>query len=139
MAYLSREDVIVFIIFATIGLCIPTVVVLHHFIGIDPLSTLNLKWGRPVIGIVFTLFAAVVCLSNFYLSLLVPWLHNRRHGSMADFRGVSGLPVIGSLFICFAGVLMPPSVPLGISLLLLYFIDGNGFPWIFISFIQTGV
>jgi hypothetical protein len=139
MANLSREDVIVFIIFATIGLFIPAVVVLRHFIGIDPLSVLDLKWGRTVLGIVFTLLAIGVCLLNFYLTLLAPWLYKRRHGSMADFRGVSGLPVIGGFFICFAGVLMPPSVPLGICLLLLYVIDGNGFPWIFISFIQNGV
>jgi hypothetical protein len=139
MANLSREDVIVFIIFATIGLIIPAVVALRHFIGIDPLSLLNIKWGRTVLGIVFTLLATGVCLLNFYLTLLVPWLYKRRHGSMADFRGVSGLPVIGGFFICFAGALMPPSVPLGICLLLLYVIDGNGIPWFFISFIQNGM
>ena len=139
MPNLSHEDVIVFIIFATIGLIIPAVVALHHFIGIDPLSMLHLKWGRTVLGVIFTILATGVCLLNFYLSLLVPWLYKRRHGSMANFAHVSGLPFLGGLFILFAGALMPPSVLLGSFLLLLYVIDGNGIPWFFISIIQNGV
>jgi hypothetical protein len=58
---------------------------------------------------------------------------------MADFANVSGLPVVGGFFIFCAGALMPPSAPLGICLLLLYVIDGNGIPWFFISIIQNGV
>ncbi len=139
MSNLSREDVLVIIIFTTIGLIIPAVVALRHFIGIDPLSMLHIKWERTVLGIVFTLLATGVCLLNFYLTLLVPWQYKRQHGSMADFRGVSGLPVIGGFFICFAGALMSPSVLLGIFLILLYVIDGNGIPWFFISIIQNGV
>jgi hypothetical protein len=139
MSNLSHEDVIVIIIFAIIGLIIPAVVALHHFIGIDPLSMLHITWGRTVLGIVFTLLATGVCLLNFYLTLFIPWLYKRRHGSMADFAHVSGLPLIGGFFIFCAGVLMPPSVPLGICLLLLYVIDGNGIPWFFISIIQNGV
>jgi hypothetical protein len=139
MSNLSHEDVIVIIIFAIIGLIIPAVVSLRHFIGIDPLSMLHITWGRTFLGIVFTILATVVCLLNFYLTLIVPWLYMRRHGSMADFAHVSGLPLIGGFFIFCAGALMPPSVPLGICLLLLYVIDGNGLPWFFISIIQYGV
>jgi hypothetical protein len=75
---------------------------------------------------------------NFYLSILVPWLYKRQHGSMADFVHMSGLPVIGGFFIFCAGALMPPSVLLGIFLLLLYVVDGNGLPWFFVSIIQNG-
>ncbi len=139
MSNLSREDVIVLIIFATIGLIIPAVVALRHFIGIDPLSMLHIKWGRTVVGVVLTILATGVCLLNFYLSLLVPWLYKRRHGSMADFAHMSGLPLIGGFFIFCAGALMPSSVLLGIYLLLLYVIDGNGIPWFFISIIQNKV
>lgn len=138
MANLSRENVIAFIIFSTIGLIIPVVVALQHFIGIDPLSLLHIKWARTVVGNVFTLLATGVCLLNFYLSILVPWLHKRRHGSMADFRGVSGLPVVGGLLILCAGALMPSSVLFGIFLLLLYVIDGNGIPRFFVLIIQNG-
>lgn len=139
MSNLSREDVIVLIIFATIGLTIPAVIALRHFIGIDPLSMLHINWGRTVVGVVFTILATVVCLLNFYLSLVVPWLHKRRYGSMADFAHVSGLPLIGGFFVLCSGALMPPSVPLGIYLMLLYVIDGSGIPWFFISIIQKGV
>jgi hypothetical protein len=139
MSKLSFEDVIVLIIFATIGLIIPAVVALRHFIGVDPLSVLNITWGRTVVGVVFTILATGVCLLNFYLSLLVPWLYKRRHGSMADFAHVSGLPMIGGFFVLLAGALMPPSVLLGIFLLLLYVVDGNGIPRFFILIIQNGV
>ncbi|UCF02438.1 MAG: hypothetical protein JSV14_01920 [Deltaproteobacteria bacterium] len=139
MKYSSREDIVVLVIFVTIGLIVPGVVVLRHFIGIDPMSFLNIKWGRTVLGFVFTLLATGVCLLNFYLTLLVPWLYKRRHGSMADFAHMSGLPLVGGFFILCAGALMPPSVPLGIYLLLLYVIDGNGFPCFFVSVIGNGV
>ena len=138
MAKLSREDVIVFILFAAIGLLIPVVVALRHFIGINPLSSLHINWGGTAVGTVFTLLATGVCLLNFYLSILVPWLYKWRHGSMADFRGVSGLPVVGGIFILCAGALMPSSVSFGIFFLLLYIIDGNGIPWFFVSIIQNG-
>jgi len=134
MKYSSREDIVVLVIFVIIGLIVPGVVVLRHLIGIDPLSLLNIKWGRTVLGIVFALLATGVCLLNFYLSLLVPWLYKRRHGSMADFAHMSGLPLIGGFFIFCAGALMPPSVPLGIYLLLLYVIDGNGIPCVLFRF-----
>lgn len=138
MAKISREDVIVCIIFATIGLLIPIVVLLRNFIGIGTLSSLHINWGGTVVGTVFTVLAAGVCLLNFYLSTLVPWLYKRQHGSMADFRGVSGLPIVGGIFILCAGALMPSSVSFGIFLMLLYIIDGNGIPRFFVSIIQNG-
>jgi hypothetical protein len=139
MKYSSRADIVVLLIFVIIGLIVPGVVVLRHFISIDPVSILNIKWGRTVLGIIFTLLATGACLLNFYLSLLVPWLYKRRHGSMADFAHMSGLPLIGGFFILCAGALMPPSVPLGIYLLLLYVIDGNGIPCFFFAVVRNRV
>ena len=139
MKYSSREDIVALVIFAVIGLIIPGVVVLRHFIGIDPLSILNIKWGRTVLGILFTLLATGVCLLNFYLSLLVPWLYKRRHGSMSDFAHMSGLPLVGGFSVLCAGALMPPSVAFGIYLLLLYVIDGNGIPCFFVALIRNGL
>jgi hypothetical protein len=133
----SRVDIIVVIIFATIGLIIPAVVVLRHFFGFDPLAMLHITWGRTVVGVIFTLLATGVCVLNFYLGLVAPWLYERQHGSMEGFAGMSGLPVIGGFFILCAGALMPPSALLGIFLLLLYVIDGNGIPWAIISIIQN--
>jgi hypothetical protein len=139
MKYSSPKDIAVLVIFGIIGLIVPAVVVLRHFIGIDPLSLLYIKWGRTVLGIVFTVLATGVCLLNFYLTILVPLFYKRRHDSMADFAHMLGLPLIGGFFIFCAGALMPPSVLLGIYLLLLYFIDGNGIPCSLVSVIRNGV
>lgn len=132
-------DAVVIIIFATIGLIIPAIVISHHYIGIDPLLFLNITWGRTFFGIVFTILATIVCLWNFYLSILVPWLYVRMHGSMKNFACTSGLPLPGGFFVLFSGVLMPPSILLGTFLLLLYVIDGNGFPVFFFSIIRNGM
>ena len=136
MKYASREDIIVVVIFAIAGIIVPGVVVMHHFMGVDPLSPLHLSWGRTGLGIAFTVLATAVCLLNCYLSLIVPWLYERRHGSLADFAGMSGLPLIGSFFVLCSGALMPPSLSLGVYLLVIYVIDGNGLPLSFISIVR---
>lgn len=130
-------DIIVLLLFAVVGLFVPAVVVLQHFLGIDLLAALGTGWVRTSFGVVFTVLATAVCLLNFYLSIIVPWLYKREHGSMKGFAHVSGLPVIGGIFILIAGALMPASLPLGIVLLVLYIIDGNGLPWFFISSIAA--
>ena len=134
---LSREDLIVYIILATIGMIIPSVIALRHFFGIDPLSLLHIRWGRTVVGTIFTFLATGVCLLNFYLSDLSPWFYKRKHGSMVDYAHISGLPVVGGILIFFAGALMTSSVLLGIFLLLLYVIDGNGIPRFFFSILRS--
>ena len=130
-------DLVVLLLFAVVGLFVPTVVVLQHFIGIDLLAALGSGWVRTVFGVVFTVLATAVCLLNFYLSIIVPWSYKREHGTMKGFAHVSGLPFIGGIFILIAGALMPASLPLGIVLLVLYIIDGNGLPWFFISSIAS--
>jgi len=135
----SREDILVIILFSAVGLFIPAVVVARHFFGLDPLSMLHITRGRTIAGTVLTVLAAGTCLLNFYLTLLVPWLYERRRGNMEDFAHVSGLPVIGGFFLFCAGTLMPPSVPLGIGLLLLYLADGNGLAWFLILLVRKGV
>ena len=57
---------------------------------------------------------------------------------MEDFAHMSGLPIIGSLLVLGAGALLPPVVWLGTSLLVLYVIDGNGFPRLLYSFVRHG-
>ena len=137
MANFHRTDVIVMVLFLTIGLIIPGVIVLQHFVGIDTMSLLKIKWGRTVVGIGFTLLASVVCIWNFYLHVVGPWLDRRKHGDPEEIGHVSGLPVIGGFFIMFAAALMPSSISLGVYLFLLYTIDANGLPWIVISLIRN--
>jgi hypothetical protein len=134
MKKVSRLDITIYIIFGTVGLLIPLVVTARHFFDIDLLPSFN--WGRTVLGIIFTLLATAVCLLNVMLSTIGPWLYKRKHGSMKDFGSMSGLPMVGSFFVLFAGALMPPSVLVGSFLLILYVIDGNGFPSFFFEFIR---
>lgn len=133
MRDLSRQDIIALVALAAVALLIPAVVVSRHFFGIDPVSMLKINWGRTVAGILFTVLATGVCLLNFYLATFVPWRYKQQHGSMEGYGHVSGLPVIGGFFILCAGALMPPSISLGVFLLLLYLIDSHGLPRIFLA------
>ena len=131
MTRISKEDLIVLIIFAICGLIPPVTIIARHFYEIDPLSWLNIMWGRTVLGYISLSLATLVCLFNFYVSIYVPWEYERKQGSMKDFAYVSGLPVLGSLFVFCAGALLPSSIYMGIFLLLIYVVDGNGFPYFF--------
>ena len=137
MAMYRRTDFIVLILFLTIGLIIPGVIVLQHFVGVDTLSLLKIKSGRTVVGTGFTLLASVVCVWNFALNVVGPWLYSREHDGNEDNGRVSGLPVIGGFFIMFAAALMPSSIFLGVYLFLLYAIDANGLPWVLVSLIRN--
>jgi hypothetical protein len=55
---------------------------------------------------------------------------------MKDFAHMSGLPVFGSIFVFCAGALLSSSIYMGIFLLLIYVIDGNGFPYFFLCIIR---
>lgn len=134
-----KTDVIFLVVLSVIGLAIPAVIVCQHFVGMDVLALLQLSSGRTVVGSIFTILAILVCLLNFYLTFLNPWLYRIAHGSMEDYGSMSGLPLVGSIFIVLAGALMPGSVILGIFLLILYAIDGNGIPWVFISILRYGI
>lgn len=133
---LSRIDAIVVILFSAIGIGIPTVIVLRHFMGVDLLAWLPVP-GKVVAGSVFVFVSLLVCAWNFYLSFVNPWLHKRKHGNLNEFRSTSGLPVIGGIFIAFAATFMPASTALGVLLLSLYAMDGYGLPWILISVLRS--
>ena len=136
---MHRVDIIVLLIFSVVGLFIPAVIVLQHFIGIDLLAALNTGWVRTVFGVIFTVLAAAVCTWNFYVSIFVPWSYERKHGSMKGFAHTSGLPFIGGIFILFAGALMPASLFVGIFLLVLYIFDGNGLMLFLIYYLKEQI
>ena len=139
MTKISKEDLIALIIFAMCGLIPPVAIIARHFYEIDPLAWLNIKWGREVLGYISLTLATLVCLFNFYISIYVPWEYERKHGSMKDFAHFSGLPVLGSIFVFCAGALLPPSIYMGFFLLLIYVVDGNGFPYFFFCIIRGGL
>ena len=131
MQYDTRTDIIVMILFSIVALLVPAVTIMRHFLEIDPLALLHINWGRTVIGVMFTLMATAVASLNFYLTIIAPWSHQRRHGNMDDYHNMSGLPLIGGFCIFCAGALMPTSIATGVYLLALYALDAGGLPWFF--------
>ena len=77
--------------------------------------------------------------SEWVLAFLDPWFYRKQHGSMEGYGPMSGLPIIGGILVGAAGALMPESVVLGSLFLVLYFIDGNGIPWVLLSFLRDGI
>ena len=136
MQYDTRTDIIVMILFGLVALLVPTAIVMRHFLEIDPLAWLHIKWGRTVVGVVFALLATAVAGLNFFLTFLAPWLHRRRHGNLDEYHNVSGLPVIGNFFIFCAGTLLPPSIATGVYMLALYGLDTGGLPWFFYAILS---
>ena len=132
---MSRVDLVTFLLFLSLGIAIPVVIVLHHFIYPEFLAWLAIT-GRAVVGILFAVLSLLVCSWNFYLAFVNPWLYRREHGSMDDYRASSGLPIIGGFFIAFAAVLLPASQAVGLALLFLYVIDGYGLPWVLVALIR---
>lgn len=137
MHYESRTDIAVMILFGSAALLVPTVIILQHFVGIDPLALLQINWGRTVAGVLFALLATLVSGLNFHLTFIAPWLHHRTHGNLDGFHSISGLPVIGGFFIACAGALLPPSIATGMYLLVLYGLDGCGLPWFFFATLRA--
>jgi hypothetical protein len=136
---LHRVDVLAIIVFASIALLIPALVVARHFFATDPIFFLHLSWGRTTVGVIFAVLVTLVTLSNVVAAWLSPWLYKREHGNLDDYHGSSGLPLIGSAFVAVAGALLPPSVPVGICLLLLYVVDPAGLPLALSAIAQNAV
>lgn len=139
MTKIHKVDLIVLFIFAVLGLIPPAAIIARHFYDIDPIAWLNIHWGRTVLGYIFLTLAVVVCLFNFYVSIYVPWVYEKKHGSLKDFAHMSGLPMLGSILVFCAGALLPSSPNMGVFLLLLYVIDGNGLPYFFYSIFLGGL
>lgn len=79
-------------------------------------------WG--ILGL-----SLVIGITNFYLSFLRPLLWEKRHGSMEDYRFISGLPAIATLGACAAILAgFGSSLIAGIAILTLI-IDAGGLPW----------
>lgn len=134
-------DTAVLILFATLALAIPAVVVLTHFLGVEILPFIRPGTFRTVVGAVLAVVAALVCALNLYLGLIGPWLYKRSgmaEDDADDFGGPSGLPVVGGLLIAAAGALLPASHTVGPILLLLYAIDAYGLPWALVAFAKEG-
>ncbi len=134
----SRTDVVVIILFSSVAVGIPALVIARHFLGMDPIGWLPMP-GKAVAGWIVFAIAALVCGWNFYLSFVRPWLYKRKHANLDGYAGPSGLPVIGGIFVAVAAVLLPASVVTGTALLVLYAIDGYGLPPALYAIFRYGV
>jgi hypothetical protein len=77
--------------------------------------------------------AAVVALVNVYTSFVRAWLFRRRPGSLAEFRFISGWPLVGTLATCAAlGLSFGERITAVIALALLL-LDTGGTPWFYIA------
>lgn len=81
------------------------------------------------VGIGWTCLAIYGCAAtlNFYLSLVRPWLHQRRGDG--QYKHVSGIPVVHSIFLWIAIVALPPSFFTGALMLLLLALDSGAPHW----------
>ena len=139
MKEMHKEDIISLVIFGLIALVVPTLIICRHFYGMDPAGFIPLGRSRILLGWISTILAFMICLYNFYTTIYVPWSYHRKHGSMDGFAHTSGLPMLGVIFVIGSAVMMPVSINLGIALLVLYLIDGNGLPYLFLTFLREGV
>jgi hypothetical protein len=82
----------------------------------------------------FGLFSGALCMGlatlvaclNFSLSFIRPLYFKIKK---AEYHFVSGLPGIGTIFLIFAGILLPKSLFLGYAALLIICLDTGGLPW----------
>ena len=80
------------------------------------------------VGLIFLALAVLIAVNNFYLSVLrVPLLWLLR---LPYDKHVSGLPVIGNIFLLLALVFLQSSMAaLWATAAVLIVIDTGGFPW----------
>ncbi|MHC4718493.1 MAG: hypothetical protein ACYS5V_16095 [Planctomycetota bacterium] len=81
----------------------------------------------------------LVCCLNFYLSFLRYRVHRMRGGAQESYRWVSGLPVVGSLFVAISLIeFRRPAWLLAIAIVLIL-IDTGGLHWFAGSMFYYGV
>ncbi len=111
-----------------VAVCLSPVALLGASAGASPL----LQRLSPL-GISLTVSALLVACLNFYLGALRRPLYRWRHGAMQGCRNVSGLPLVGTLFVVFGGVVGFGdwrTAALGLVVLAL---DLCGLPWVLIA------
>lgn len=70
---------------------------------------------------------------NFYLSFIRGLVHRLRHGSLEGYRHVSGIPLIGTLFVVAGGIAGFGWRDTSIAGLAATALDTGGAPWFLIS------
>jgi len=102
---------------------IPFAIAKRHCFQEVPADRSSLQVG---IGILLAVLAAFLVGFNLYTSFLRPWMFRRAHGGFEGYQHASGAPVLGSVLIGIASLLLPSSIWIGVLLLVLYFVDPMG-------------
>lgn len=92
-------------------------------------------WPRTVppataaMGGVLATVAGLIGGLNVYLAYWRPWRYRRRWGSLAGYRFVSGLPLVGTLFLVAGCLIAFGSPTVGLIGGLAGLLDVGGLPW----------
>jgi hypothetical protein len=70
---------------------------------------------------------------NFWLSFIRPNLYRKRHGGMEGFKNVSGIPIVGTIFLLVAVYFSFGSVAAAIVGLIACMCDTGGITWFVIA------
>jgi hypothetical protein len=82
--------------------------------------------------------AAVFAIINVSLSVVRPCLYRWRTGSYAGMRHVSGIPMLGSLFVTFALVLGFGNNGVALTSLVILAVDTAGAFWALVAILRDG-
>jgi len=88
---------------------------------------------RALWGLGLMCGAASVAGLNFYLSFVRPYLFHRTHGSMTNYRHISGFPIVGTLLVCLATVVGFGAVGTAVLGLVAMALDTGGSVWFLIA------
>ena len=109
-------------------------------LGLTPLVALLISFisglGNTVsytYSILFMLVALLIACLNFYLSVIRPFIFKIKHGSMAGYNFISGVPIVGSILIIFGLLSGFGSMPSSIIGVAAYSLDTAGLGWLVVA------
>lgn len=105
------------------SIAIPGIVIYRQLLGHSDVEPSNMNW---IVCFVPLYFAVFVTLFNAHLNFSRPWLHYIKHKNMENYRFVSGIPAVGSIAILVSSLWSPPSLWIGILMLVTYILDTGG-------------
>ena len=122
---MERESLLPILPFIALAVALHGLVVARQFFGLMVFN--DYSWAIP--GSLFLFLAGFVTFVNIYTSFLRNRIHNWRHGNLDDFQFVSGIPVIGSVFVILRSLCFTQSPMVGTVLIALIIADTGGFFW----------
>jgi hypothetical protein len=82
-----------------------------------------------IMGIVFAGLGVAIGGLNLYLSFIRPRLYQFKQGSMQGYRFVSGVPIVGTIFVLMGGINGFGSLPIALLGIIAMVIDTGGCLW----------